>query len=290
MYTSTQAAPVKTYFKIKKDGINLDRYLARIGYDGDTTPTLRTLQELHYYHTLTFPFENLNPFLKRPVPLDVETLQRKMVEDFRGGYCFEQNTLFSHVLQALGFTVRGLAARVLWNVPAGVTTARAHMLLLVEIEGEEFIADVGFGGLTLTSPLRLHDQSEQETSHETFRIVALEEEYVLQAKVQDTWKPLYQFGLQEQVTQDYEVYNWFTSTHPRSPFVNGLLVAKTTPDARYCLRNNELSVHYVNGKSKRQIITTPTQLITVLKKGFDLPIPNTPEMDKALHLILQPVN
>ncbi|WP_205503953.1 arylamine N-acetyltransferase family protein [Rufibacter psychrotolerans] len=290
MTTIAPVAPVKTFFKINKEGLNISRYLARIGYTGDTAPTLETLRQLHYLHALTFPFENLNPFLKKPVPLDIETLQRKMVEDARGGYCFEQNQLFSHALQALGYKVKGLAARVLWNVPGGVTTARAHMLLLVEVEGEEYLADVGFGGLSLTAPLRLHDLSEQRTTHETFRLVPLEDEYVLQARIQDTWKPLYRFGLQEQFTADYEVSNWFTSTHPRSPFVTGLLVAKVTPEARYCLRNNELSVHYVHGKSKRQFITTPGQLYTILKEGFDLPVSYTPELDQALRFILQPLN
>jgi N-hydroxyarylamine O-acetyltransferase len=213
-----------------------------------------------------------------------------MVEEGRGGYCFEQNQLFKQALLVLGFQVKGLAARVLWNVPAGVTTARAHMLLLVHLEDNDYIADVGFGGLTLTTPLRLYELAEQQTTHETFRVLPLDEEYVLQAKVQGTWKPLYRFGLQEQFTADYEVSNWFTSTHPRSPFVNGLMLAKTTADARYALRNYELSIHHVSGKTEKQVLTSPAQLKTVLEEVFQLAVPTSPEFDLALHLIMQPLD
>ncbi len=290
MKANALVSPEKTLFKIKKDGLDLERYLARINYSGPLTPTLETLQKLHFQHAISIPFENLNPFLKQPVPLDIESLQRKMVEEGRGGYCFEQNQLFAEALRALGFQVKGLAARVLWNVPAGVTTARAHMLLLVHLEDADYIADVGFGGLTLTGPLRLLETGEQKTPHETFRLVPQENEFVLQAKIQGNWKPMYRFSLQEQFAPDYEVSNWFTSTHPRSPFVNGLMFARTTPQARYALRNYELSIHHENGITEKQVLTSPAQVKTVLEEVFKLPLPNTPELDQSLHLIMQPLD
>ncbi|ALJ00967.1 arylamine N-acetyltransferase family protein [Rufibacter tibetensis] len=282
--------PSKTLFKIKKDGIQLDRYLARIGYSGDLSPTLQTLQNLVYQHVISIPFENFNPLLKQPVLLDIDSLQRKMVEDTRGGYCFEQNTLFSQALQELGFKVKEIAARVLWNVPLGVTTARVHMLLLVTIEDEDYIVDVGFGGLTLTAPLRLQERAGQKTSHETFRNLPVESEFVLQAHIQNDWKPLYRFSLQEQFSADFEVYNWFTSTHPRSPFVTGLMLAKTTPTARFGLRNNELSKHLPSGTTEKQFLTSPEQIKTVIAEVFQLQIPTAPEFDQALHLMLQPLD
>ncbi|RNI28984.1 arylamine N-acetyltransferase family protein [Rufibacter latericius] len=290
MKSTTPIAPEKTFFKIKKDGIDLERYFKRINYTGALSPTVETLQQLHYQHAVSIPFENLNPFLKQPVPLDMESLQRKLVEENRGGYCFEQNLLFAEVLRSLGFQVRGLAARVLWNVPAGVTTARGHMLLLVQAEGEAFLADVGFGGLTLTAPVKLYEQKEQQTPHETFRVVPVEDEFVLQAKIQGNWKPLYRIGLQEQFTPDYEMANWFTSTHPRSPFVNGLMFAKTTPEARYGLRNYELSIHYTNGITEKQVLSNPGQVKTVIEEVFKIPLPTTQELDQALHLIMQPLD
>ena len=115
------------------DAIDLDTYFQRIGYGGDRTPTLKTLQSIHQRHAEAIAFENLNPFLKQPVLLDIKSLQKKLVHEGRGGYCFEQNLLLRSVLIALGFQVTTLAARVLLNLPPGTITPRSHMLLQVDI-------------------------------------------------------------------------------------------------------------------------------------------------------------
>src|SRR5262245_29294384 len=115
--------------------VALDQYFERIGYTGDREPSLETLQQLHVRHTQRIPFENLDSFLGRPVHLDLPSLVLKLIHERRGGYCFEHNLLFGHVLRALGFRVTDLAARVLWNRPQGAVTPRGHMLLLVEVEG-----------------------------------------------------------------------------------------------------------------------------------------------------------
>src|SRR5689334_22752965 len=96
---------------------DLDSYLKRIGYLGPRTATLDTLRALQARHPLAIPFENLNTLAGRPVPLDIESLERKLVQGRRGGYCFEQNLLFKHALGALGFSATALAARVVWERP-----------------------------------------------------------------------------------------------------------------------------------------------------------------------------
>jgi N-hydroxyarylamine O-acetyltransferase len=151
--------------------IDLAAYFVRIGYDGARIPTLETLRELHRLQPQAIAFENLDPLLKRPVRLDAPSLEEKMVHGGRGGYCFEQNILFAHALRAIGFKVTELAARVLWNVPAGVTTPRVHMLLLVDIDGQRYLTDAGFGGNVLTSPLLLDSTQEQATPHEPFQVL-----------------------------------------------------------------------------------------------------------------------
>src|SRR6185437_3979196 len=135
---------------------------------------------------------NLDPLLKRPIGLTGPALESKLLRARRGGWCFEQNRLLCDVLRSLGFQVTGLAARVLWNVAEGVVRARSHMLLKIDgLEGGPHIADVGFGGLTLTGPLRLVTDLEQRTPHETFRLLDRDGGFVLQALVRDAWKPLY---------------------------------------------------------------------------------------------------
>lgn len=262
--------------------IDLDAYFERIGYAGERTPTLDTLQAIQLRHTETIAFENLNPLMKRPIRLDIASLQQKMVRDGRGGYCFEQNLLFKHALDALGFRMTGLAARVLWNEPDGAATPRSHMLLCVELNEKPYIADVGFGILTPTRPLRLEPDIEQATPHEPFRLIRAGEEFVMQAKLRGDWKTLYRFDLQEQLLPDYELSNWYVSTHPNSIFVTGLMAARPAPDRRYALLDNQFAVHHLNGGTERRVLSNAADMRETLERAFGLTLPDEPELDTAL--------
>jgi N-hydroxyarylamine O-acetyltransferase len=262
--------------------VDLGAYFERIGYTGPRTATLETLTAIHLQHPLAIPFENLDPLLRRPVNLDAPSLEQKLVRTRRGGYCFEQNLLLSHVLRQLGFQMKGLAARVLWNVAEGVVTPRGHMLLMVHVDGHPYVADVGFGGLTLTAPLRLQVDVEQSTPHEPFRLLASEDAFVLQAKTGSTWRSLYQFDLQEQFLPDYEVTNWYLSNHPSSHFVTGLIAARPDRDRRHALRGVELAVHHLNGATEHRTLTTVGELRAALEGMFGLTLPIGAEIDAAL--------
>jgi N-hydroxyarylamine O-acetyltransferase len=272
------------------DAIDLDAYFQRIGYSGNRTPTLKTLQSIHQHHAQAIAFENLNPFLSQPVPLDLNSLQQKLIHEGRGGYCFEQNLLFRSVLIAVGFQVTNLAARVLWNLPEGTITPRSHMLLQVDIDGEKYIADVGFGGLTLTAPLSLTPGIEQSTPHEAFRLIATDHIYIMQAYIGQEWKALYRFDLQEQQLPDYEVSNWYVCTHPNSLFVTTLIAARPSTDCRYALRNNQLTTHYLDGRTERRVLSTVTELHTALEDVFGLKLPAIANLDSALPQVVQQIN
>jgi N-hydroxyarylamine O-acetyltransferase len=261
---------------------DLDAYLTRIGDTGPREPTLDTLRRIHLRHAETIAFENLNPLLGWPVKLDTKSLQRKLVYDRRGGYCFEQNLLLAHAFDALGFRITGLAARVLWNVPEGAVPARGHMLLHVVIEGRPYIADVGFGGLTLTGPLRLEAGVEQHTPHEPFRLDAAGDEFVLRARVRDSWQALYRFSLQPQLLPDYELTSWYLSHFPGSHFVTGLIAARPAPDRRYALRNGELAVHYLDGRTERRVLADARELRQTLEGPLGLRLPSSVDLDAAL--------
>ena len=195
--------------------LDLRAYFARIGYSDAPTPTLETLQVLHWLHPAAITFENLDPLMKRPVRLHVDALMTKLVAQRRGGYCYEQNTLFAAVLRSLDYRVVTLAARVQWGAPKAVVRPRSHMLLRVELPHGSYITDVGFGLLTLTAPLQLRPDLEQPTPHGLHRLVCVGDEFQLQVRLTDHWAPIYQFSLQEQVSADWEVQNWYTSTHPQ---------------------------------------------------------------------------
>jgi N-hydroxyarylamine O-acetyltransferase len=267
--------------------IDLDAYFQRIDYDGERTPTLATLQAIHAQHAMAIPFENLTPLLRQPVRLDLASLQDKLIHRGRGGYCFEQNLLLRAVLLALGFRVTGLAARVRWNVPAEAVTARGHMLLRVEVEGQAYVADVGFGGLTLTAPLALVPDLEQPTPHEPFRIIADGQGYMMQAQIGGIWKSLYRFDLQEQYLADYEVTSWYLSNNPNSHFVTGLIAARPATDRRSALRNNQLAIHYLNGDTERRTLATIADFRAALQDIFRITLPETPDLDPALQRLIE---
>lgn len=269
------------------DRPDLSAYLTRIGYtDGPRAPTLETLQALHLHHTQAIAFENLDPVSGRSVKLDLPSLERKILHEGRGGYCFEQNLLFSHVLRELGFDVQGLAARVMWNAPDDAARKRSHMLLLIYLDGERYIADVGFGGMTLTAPLRLVTGIEQTTPHEAFRLTELEGEFMLQAQVRGTWKNVYRFDLQRQHQVDYEVSSWYLSNHPDSKFVLNLVAARPVPGRRYALLNNTLTVHELGGESEQRTLSSVAELRAVLEGelGVRVPVGNA-EIDAALERV-----
>jgi N-hydroxyarylamine O-acetyltransferase len=252
---------------------DLDRFFRRIGYSGAAGATLDTLAQLQALHTSAIPFENLDPLMRRPVSLDLSALSRKFLDDERGGYCFEQNTFFQAVLRTLGFSVAGLAAVPQWNRPAGVTIPRTHMVLRVDLPEGPFIADVGFGGLTLTSPLRLMPDVAQETTMERFRLAPDGLQFQLQVHLGGHWAPLYLLSLQDVTPEDYEVFNWFTATHPNAIFTNHLMAARPAADRRYGLFNNAFSIHHLNGRTEKRTIDEPEELASILREHFYVRLP-----------------
>jgi N-hydroxyarylamine O-acetyltransferase len=147
------------------------------------------------------------------------------------------------------------------------------MLLLVDLEGVTYLADVGFGGVTLTAPLVLETGREQATPHEPFRIDAIDaHNYLLQVKLDDAWAPVYRFDLEPQFDIDYEIANHFVSTHPQSIFVSNLLVARVAADSRYAMFNRRLSVYGAN-PSQREL-TTVDALRDVLQHEIGIRLPD----------------
>lgn len=253
---------------------DLSAYFARIGYDGPRTPTLDTLRAIQLLHPQAIAFENLNPLLGIPVRLDVDSLQRKLIGSRRGGYCFEHNGLLLQALRALGFRVTGLAARVVWNQPdPSVTTARSHMVLKVELEQGDYIADVGFG-LSPTTCLRLAPDIAQETPHESFRLLEKNGHYTLQCNLKGHWTSFYVFDLQEQAPVDYQVANHYVSTWPTSHFVTSLIAARATPDGRYGLRNNKLSIHQRGVEREQRTLTSAAAVSAALNDLFGVVVPD----------------
>ncbi len=139
--------------KVATADFDFDAYCSRINYSGSREPSVATLKGLHYAHVHNVPFENLDIFFGKRLSLEPADLFAKIVSQKRGGYCYEVNSFFAIALQAFGFQVQGLLARVLYGFSN--FRPRSHQLLLVTVENEPWIADVGFGSCCLREALRL---------------------------------------------------------------------------------------------------------------------------------------
>jgi len=249
---------------------NLDAYLRRIGYRGDLYPTRAVLEALHLAHATHIPYENLDVLLKRPIRLDLASLQDKLVHAGRGGYCYEQNTLFAAALREVGFPVTQLAARVRYR--STLTLPRTHMTLLVETGAERFLADVGFGSSGLILPVPFGNEAEVVHFAWTYRIVREAGLHVLQLLRDNCWVDLYAFSLERQEPADYEMANYYVSTHPASRFVHTLTAQKMTAQERYTLRDREYTVDRGASVTSRQL-TGADDIPALLTKVFGLTIP-----------------
>jgi N-hydroxyarylamine O-acetyltransferase len=254
--------------------IDLEAYLSRIGHDGGRDPGLATLAAVHSAHARTIPFENLDILLGRRIAIDLAAVERKLVHDRRGGYCFEQNALLGAALRQLGFTVTPLIGRVRWQVPDEIETPRVHQLLRVETpDAGPCVADVGFGSMSLHRPLRLIYDVEQEGCLEPRRLARRGALVAHQARIGTSWSDVYTFTFDPAPGVDLEMGNWHACTHPESPFLHNLRASLTLGDRRHTLLNREFTVRHADGRVERREIEHADELLEVLSAGFGLRFP-----------------
>ncbi|RTL64989.1 MAG: arylamine N-acetyltransferase [Hyphomicrobiales bacterium] len=261
------------------NSFDLDRYIARIGHQGPAHADLATLSALHRAHVAAIPFEGLDPLLGRPVNLDLPALQAKLVDSRRGGYCFEQNTLFKAALDAIGFKTTGLSGRVRWMTPPEAPLGpRVHMLLKVDLPDGPYIADVGFGVCILDQPLRLEMGREQRTGMGTYRLTEANGRIALEALQPGGWRTAYIFDLEPQLASDYALGNWYTSTSPYVPFTSTLVAERVAGDKRYKLANTRLRIEARDGEvTSERTLETPAELHRTLDDIFGLTAPASAE-------------
>lgn len=255
--------------------IDLAAYWRRIGWTGQARADLATLTALHAAHVAAIPFEGLDPFLRRPVPLDLAALQEKIIAGPRGGYCFELNTLFQAALEAMGFAVTALGARVRWmSGPEAPLGPREHMLLKVETQEGPHLADVGFGACLLDAPLPFVVGEEHRTPLGVYRITETAGRYALSVRRGGDWRAMYVFDLQPQLPSDLAIGNWYTSTHSAPPFQHVVIVERIRGAARHKLVNRRYIVEGRDGivESEREI-TDADDMARLLGEVFGIEAP-----------------
>jgi N-hydroxyarylamine O-acetyltransferase len=211
--------------------------------------------------------------LGRPPKLDVTTLQHKMIANKRGGYCFEQNMLFRAGLRSLGYKITSLQGRVVRGLAIDAPRPAIHMLLKVELPEGSYLADVGFGNLAPTCALLLAPQIEQDTPHEVMRFVDVGGELTLQAQLKHGWEHIYRVIPYPRYDGEYEITNWYTATHPDTPYQGNIIAAKPGPNRRrITMYNARVTVRDAEGRAEKRWLTTESEFKDVLRGEFGLNI------------------
>ncbi len=260
-------------------------YLARIGLEGMPEAGVEGLKQVQRAHRLAIPFENFDIPLGRGIDLTPEAIAAKLVGQRRGGYCFEHNGLFVKMLTALGFAVRPLLARVWLGVEPGEVPPRTHMLVLVTLGQQEWIADVGFGG-SFTPPLPLEDGAEASTpdgARHRLRRAAMPGDpdglWMLERNgaagatdgrgAGEGWQPQYGFAQTRVTAADIAQCNHWTATWPASRFTTACIASLILPDGFAALSDLRLSVHR-GGETQARLIDGPEEYRAVLADLFGI--------------------
>ena len=261
--------------QVMTNDFRLNNYLARIGFSGVIELDFATLAAIHAAHVNAIPFEGFDPLLRRPVKLDLASVQEKLVDSRRDGYCFEQNVLFKAALETIGFNVTVLGGRVRWmSPPDSPLGPREHMLLKVDLPEGPYLADVGFGACVLDTPLQFKTDVEQRTAMGTYRLSNTDALFSLSAKQPTGWRTAYVFNLEPQIQSDYELGNWYTSTSPLVPFISTLIMERVSSDKRFKLINRKFVIEARDGQvAVERSIDSAYELRQVFDETFNVTPP-----------------
>ncbi|MGD9163640.1 MAG: arylamine N-acetyltransferase [Chromatiales bacterium] len=245
----------------------LDAYCDRIGFSGELARDLKTVSGLMRHQLSTVPFENLDVQAGKVVSLIPEEIVAKIIQHRRGGYCYEVNGLFAMALGALGVPYQFIACRPLIYP---VLRPRTHMALIVRIEDEPWLCDLGFGSYGIRAPLRLADAGKEiRQGNDTFMLEQpTDHDYLLKAYVEGQWANQYSFDLWPQQWVDFTPANYLNSSHPDSLFVQKLVVLKQHSNGRTTLFGNRLK--HVNGDRSQVRMLREDEVGTVLRETFGL--------------------
>lgn len=219
--------------------MKVEKYFKRIGLEMPETivPDGELLKKLHFAHCTTVPYENLDIIRGIPLRLDDEGLYQKVVEEGKGGYCFELNGLFAWLLRELGYKVTEYASRYLRGESS--IPMRRHRVLRVEATDGVYCADVGIGEVCPRYPLRLVEGLEQPQFDECYRFDKDEFlGWVLMDYYKGQWRQFYSFTEEPQLPQDYVALSCYCEKHPDSPFIHAEMFSLKTAAGRITLDGN----------------------------------------------------
>jgi N-hydroxyarylamine O-acetyltransferase len=258
--------------------MDVSSYLNRINYRGPLDVSAETLRALHLQHMLTVPFENLDIHFGRQIVLQEEKLFHKIVEERRGGFCYELNGAFCTLLRALGFEVSILSAGVA-REEGGFDPPFDHMALLVQLE-EPWLADVGFGD-SFREPLLLNYRGEQmQQDNDAYQLLEQDEYLILERRESDLWKPQFRFTLQPYQLSDFAEMCHYHQTSPDSPFTKRRTCTLAKPDGRITVTGLRL-ITTIDGAKQERELGSHDEWMASLREHFGISLGNpTPREQK----------
>jgi len=261
----------------------LDAYLARIAVSRPalSPPSLDGLRTLMIGQLQNIPFEDIDIVNGKKISMDLPDVVDKLLTKKRGGYCFEQNTLFEAALQSLGYEVISSLARVRYNRPPDVITPYTHHVLLVSLEGTRYLVDVGFGGISCMQPLSIDTREEQATPEGAFRIVEDGEYLKLQWKLKSEFTDMYKFLPEKALLCDMQMSNWWSCTQPDARWVANLFAARIIGTERHHVLNSEYVIRSASGAAVKRRLSSVQELLDTLTTVFGIAIPSDLDVERV---------
>lgn len=286
---------------------NLDKYLERINLNLSPSeilklgPTRTTLALIMEAQSRAIPFENMDVVLKKQISMSRPDVERKLVDESRGGYCWEQNTLLQMVLEELGFDVIPMLCRVRWSKPDDTqepNTTFTHVALKVKVQAEDgnddsagagiFLADVAFAGTNSMEPIRLDvGQETQDMPEGRYRVAPSKHKdfYVLELLIKNEWKPLYEWRDERAPVVDMECGNWYSCTYPTSRFTTQFFACRIVGEERHHILNDQYVIRKGHGVDKQvttEQIKDKERLLSLIDTVFGVELKETEGIDRFL--------
>lgn len=257
MYTDEQ---IKTYFD-------------RINYNGGVEQSVDNLTAMHRLHLQYIPYENLDLLNNVPLSLGVEDLYNKIILNGRGGYCFELQGLFCHLLESLGYSVTQYAGRFMdepWHVQM-----RRHRILVVTLNGKRYVCDVGVRSESPHVPLELVENMVQSDSISEY---CYEKDpfygwVLMQRERNKDWKPLLGFTEEPQIDDDFTMPSFYCEKHPDSTFNKFMKISIFTEESNKTIVGNVFKVYSGARVIERYKIETKEAAINLLQTNFGIEVP-----------------
>ncbi|XP_022622031.1 arylamine N-acetyltransferase 2-like [Seriola dumerili] len=247
--------------------MDLQKYLLRIGFVGPAEPSLDVLRSLHNCHLLSVPFEDLTVHSSGRVQLDLPLLFDKIVNRRRGGFCFENNGLFSWLLSKMGFQVTLISGQVKNSVTGRYGPPFDHLILMVTIEDRRWLSDVGFGVPGFSTPLSLEHSGPQEQGHRVYRIRKERDMHFLEWQQEENrgtdgdWTEIYKFTLDPWRLEDFTEMCQYHQSSPSSIFFCKSLCTVLKPGGRITYIGHRLiTATFPNEETGRVFETTTREL------------------------------